>query len=215
MSWIAILALAVVVFIAAAFLLKVNRNGWTLLGATLLFGLTGYALHGSPGQPSAPGVATERQNTDGELLIDARREYFDTSQFPSRWITTGDGFARRGDFAQAAGFYRSATQENPGDLEAWLALGIALVEHAEGRLTPAALHAFQKAQQIDGENAGPRYFLGLSWLRAGEFGRTLELWREALEAAPEDAEWRESLAIRLMQLETMVGQGPTGPDEPE
>lgn len=215
MSWIPAIALAAAVFLAAAFVVKVDRNGWTLLGATLLFGLTGYALHGSPGQPSAPGMATERQGTDGELLIDARREYFDTSQFPSRWITTGDGFARRGDFAQAAGFYRSATQENPGDLEAWLALGIALVEHAEGRLTPAALYAFQKAQQIDTENAGPRYFLGLAWLRAGEVERTLELWREALEAAPEEAEWRESLALRLMQLETMVGQGSAEPRDLE
>lgn len=212
MSWVPIIVLAAAVFLVAAFLLKVNRSGWTLLGATLLFGLTGYALQGSPGQPAAPGIAAERQQVDGELLISARREYFDTSQLPSRWITTGDAFARRGDFAQAAGFYRSATQENAGDLEAWLALGIALVEHGDGQLTPAALYAFEKAQKIDEENAGPRYFLGLSWLRMGEAGRALELWREALRAAPEDAEWRESLALRVMQLEAMSGQGTPQPE---
>lgn len=215
MSWLPVIALAAIVFLAAAFLLKVNRSGWTLIGATLLFGLTGYALHGSPGQPAAPGIAAERQQVDGELLITARREFFDTSQLPSRWITTGDGFARRGDFAQAAGFYRSATQENAGDQEAWLALGIALVEHGDGQLTPAPLYAFERAQEIDQSNAGPRYFLGLSWLRAGETDRALELWREALQAAPEDAEWRESLALRLMRLEEMAGQGMSrsGPSE--
>lgn len=204
MSWFPVLLLAAAAFAAAVFLLQVKRGGWSLLGAALLFGLTGYALQGTPGRPAAPGTATEKQTLDGGLLVAGRREYFDTAQLPSRWILTGDGFARRGDFARAAGFYRSATQENPQDTEAWLALGIALVEHSEGNLTPAALYAFERAQQMDTENGGPRYFLGVSWLRAGEADRAAELWREALAAAPEDAPWRETLALRLERLESML-----------
>ncbi|MBX7456936.1 tetratricopeptide repeat protein [Qipengyuania sp. 1NDH17] len=204
MSWIPVIALAIVSFAAAVFLIGVKKGGWALLGATLLFGLTGYALQGTPGLPAAPGTATEKQAVDGELLVNARREYFSDPQLPSRWIITGDGYARRGNFAQAAGFYRSATEENPRDLEAWLALGIALVEHADGRLTPAALLAFERAQQLDEANGGARYFLGMSWLRSGEAGRTVELWREALANAPEDAEWRESLALRLLRLEALL-----------
>ena len=206
MSWLPVILLAALAFAAAVLLLRVGKGGWTLLGAALLFGLTGYALQGSPGQPAAPGTATAKQTVDGELLVTARREFFTEPQLPSRWIITGDGYARRGDFARAAGFYRSASEENPRDREAWLALGIALVEHAEGRLTPAALLAFERAQELDESNGGPRYFLGLSWLRAGEAARAAELWREALAKAPEDAEWRESLASRLMQLEQMLGQ---------
>ncbi|MBX7526466.1 tetratricopeptide repeat protein [Qipengyuania vesicularis] len=204
MSWLPIIAIAVLSFLAAILLLRVRKGGWTLLGATLLFGLTGYALQGSPDQPSSPGQAEQQQAVDGELLIEARREFFDTSQFPSRWIVTGDSYMRRGDFDAAAGFYRNAIEEAPGDIEAWLGLGIALVEHAEGNLTPAALHAFERAQELDETNGGPRYFLGLSWLRAREIDRTLELWREALAAAPDDAPWRESLALRLGALETML-----------
>lgn len=204
MNWLPIIALAAVAFIVAATVLRVPRSGWTLLGAALLFGLAGYALHGSPGQPAASGTAAIEQAVDGELLIDARREFFDTSQFPARWIVTGDSYLRRGDFARAAGFYRNAVEEDQGNLEAWLALGIALVEHADGNLTPAALEAFERAQEADDENGGPRYFLGLSWLRAGEAERTRELWREALQKAPEDAVWRESLALRLMRLETLM-----------
>ena len=206
MSWLPVILLAAIAFAAAVFLLRLAKSGWTLLGAALLFGMTGYALQGSPGLPAAPGIATEKQAVDGELLVEARREFFTEPQLPSRWIITGDGYARRGDFAQAAGFYRSATEESPRDREAWLALGIALVEHAEGRLTPAALLAFERAQQLDESNGGPRYFLGFSWLRAGEAGRAAELWREALAKAPEDAEWRESLATKLLQLEQMLGQ---------
>lgn len=207
MSWLPVLLLAALTFGAAVLILRVGRGGWTLVGATLLFGLAGYALQGSPGLPSSPTttVANE-QALDGDLLVKGRREYFATAQLPSRWILTGDGFARQGDFEHAAGFYRSATQENPQDIEAWLALGIALVEHAQGNLTPPALYAFERAQALDETNGGARYFLGLSWLRAGEPGRTMELWGEALTKAPKDAPWREPLAMRMMGLRAMLEQ---------
>lgn len=213
MSWIAVIALAVLSFLAAVFLLKVNRSGWSLLGAALLFGLSGYGLQGSPAMQAAPGTTRAQQGLDGELLVSSRRDFFDATQLPSRWILTGDGFARRGDYMKAAGFYRSATQENPADTEAWLALGIALVEHAEGNLTPPALNAFQRAQALDETNGGARYFLGLSWLRAEQVGRTVELWAEALEAAPEDAPWRDTLALRLMRLQQLLGMSAPAADE--
>ena len=211
MTWAAILVLTALAFLFAAFVLKVGRGGWTLLGAALVFGLAGYAAQGSPEQPASPGSESEKPRLDGELLVDARREYFDTSKLPARWILTGDGFARRGDHDRAAGFYLSATQENPRDAEAWLALGIALVEHGEGNLTPAALLAFERAQQLDPANGGARYFLGFAWLRAGEVDRTLELWKEAFEKAPEDAPWREALAERIVRLEAMLGASSRAP----
>lgn len=215
MSWAAVILLAAAAFAAGVYLLKLARSGWSLLGAALLFGLAGYALQGSPGQPAAPGAGGEKQKLDGELLVSARREFFDTSQLPSRWIMTGDGFARRGDYERAAGFYRSATAENPSDAEAWLALGIALVEHGEGNLTPAALYAFQRAEQLGGAYGGPRYFLGFAWLRAGEPERARELWSEALDAAPAEAPWRETLAQRLERLDILLGEGASGLRTPE
>lgn len=215
MSWLPVILLAAAAFAVAAFVLRVGRGGWSLLGAALLFGLSGYGLQGSPGQPASPGVSSDEGGVDGELIVSARREYFDTSQLPSRWLTTGDGFARRADYERAAGFYRSATEENPNDLEAWLALGIALVEHADGNLTPAALYAFQRAEALDASNGGARYFLGLAWLRAGEPARTRELWIEALRNAPEDANWRESLALRLMRLDMLLGNELPRPETEE
>ena len=208
MTWFAIIALAVVIFAFAAFALRVGRGGWTLLGATLLFGLTGYAVQGSPEQPATPGTAQVKEAVDGELLVTARREFFDETRLPSRWVVTGDGFVRRGDYESASGLYRNAAQENPRDAEAWLAMAIALVEHAEGTLSPAALEAFERAQTLDDTNGAPRYFLGLAWLRAGEPARTRELWIEALRSAPENAPWRESLALRIMQLDALMTPQP-------
>ena len=84
-------------------------------------------------------------------------------------------------------------------------VGNALVEHADGQLTAAALFAYSRGEQAAPNNPAPTYFLGLAFLRAGEPGRTLALWRELLEAAPENAEWRAPLAARLDRLETMLG----------
>ncbi|WP_100259248.1 tetratricopeptide repeat protein [Qipengyuania seohaensis] len=213
MTWLPIILLALAAFIAAVILLRLPRTMWTLLGATLVFGLAGYAMQGSPGQDSSPKAAAGSETQSGELLVSARREFFGAGQLPSRWIMTGDGFARRGDYAQASGLYANAISENPSDTEAWLATGIALVEHAEGNLTPAAINAFERAAELQPENGGARYFLGLSWLRGGEPARTRELWVEALEAAPEDAEWRGDLQMRLERLDALLEMAamPTDP----
>ena len=74
MSWIAVIVLPAGSFLVAALLLRVRRGGWTVLGATLLFGLAGYALQGSPDQPASPGQAQAADDVDGELLVEARRE---------------------------------------------------------------------------------------------------------------------------------------------
>lgn len=206
MSWLPILALATAAFAIAVLVLKVGRSGWALLGATLLFGLTGYALQGSPGQPGAPKPAAVPDPKSGELFVAGRREFYGKDQPPSRWVTTGDAFMRRGDYQRAADFYRNAVEENPGDVEGWSALGIALIEHSEGNLTPAAIEALRRSESLEPGNAAPRYFLGLAWLRAGEPLRTLELWDEALAEAPEGAEWRESLALRRNRLAGMLAQ---------
>ena len=59
MIWLAVLALAALGFRFAVWLFGLARSGWTLFGAALLFGLTGYAQQGSPGQPAAPGAGPE------------------------------------------------------------------------------------------------------------------------------------------------------------
>ena len=202
-----VLALAALAFVAAVFLLRLPKGGYTLLGATLLFGLAGYALQGAPGEPSAPGSASVDPTGTGELLVQARREFYDPARLPSRFLITSDAFARRGDYQRAAAFARQAVNENPADGEAWTALGNALVEHAEGQLTPAAMYAYGQAEaRVPGAPA-PGYFLGLAMLRSGHPERTRAIWAEILAAAPQDAPWRPVLAERLARLDALIAQG--------
>lgn len=207
MSWLPILALAAIAYLAAVYALRLPRSGFTLLGAALLFGLAGYALQGRPGEPSAPGRARVDPGSTGELLVSARREFFGQDRLPSRFLITSDAFARRGDHARAAAFARSAVEESPGDVEAWTALGNALTEHAGGQLTPAAIYAYGQAERRAPGSPAPGYFLGLALLRAGQPERTRAIWSELLAAAPADAPWRPVLAERVARLDGMLARG--------
>lgn len=207
MSLLPVMALAALAFLTAVVLLRLPRAGYSLLGAALLFGLAGYALQGSPGLPDAPARPITDSRVTGELLVEARREFFDPAILPSRFLITSDAYARRGDYLRAAGFAESAVEENPNDAEAWTALGNALVEHAEGRLTPAALYAYGQAERRAPGSPAPGYFLGLALLRGGEPERTRAIWAELLAAAPADAPWRPVLAERLARLDSVLAQG--------
>jgi cytochrome c-type biogenesis protein CcmH len=203
-SWIVVLALGLAAMLAGAALLRHAPAYRTLFAATLVFGLAGYAWQGSPGVSSSPRAAPESATGASPELIDARREFFDPSRPPSRFVLTGDTYARRGEFETASGFYRNAVAENPGDGEAWLALGVALVEYTEGRGTPAAVLAYTRARDALPGNPAPGFFAGLPELRAGNLAETRRLWAAALEEASETAEGRDYLAERLATLDRLI-----------
>ena len=209
MSWIAILALAAIAFAGAVFVLRLPKPVWSLFGAALLFGLAGYAMQGSPGQSAAPRNAAPVNGGNGAQMVDARRQFFDADRLPSNWIVTADAFARRDDYARAAEFYGVAVKNDPESQEGWLALGMALVAHAEGTASPAADYAFNRALRIAPENGGAQYFLGLAALNGGDPKQARDWWSRALAAAPPDVPWREAVAFQNRRLgEMLEAEGP-------
>ena len=203
-GWLAIGALAISVFAMGAFLLRSQRSLWTLLASVIVFGLAGYAWQGTPDYASAPAQAREAVSQGGEGLVDARRSFFEPSAMPSSFVTVADGFARRGDFDRAAGILGGVVARNPQDGEAWLALHVALVEHAGGQLTPPAELALRRATDTLDDNLGPVFFAGVVALRTGDLPRAREIWSNALDQAEEDAVGREFLAERLAALDQMM-----------
>ncbi len=206
MIWLPLIALALVAFVLAAFVVKLPRSGWALFGAALLFGLVGYALQGSPGLAGSPKLPSIKNNAGNFALVDARRQMFNPDRAPSRYVTVADGFARRGQFEDAAGILSVAVSQNSNDGEAWLALANALVEHADGSLTPAALYAYGQAQEVLPGHPGPSYFLGVSLIRSGQPVEARKLWAETLERAPADAPWRQQIEERLARLDELLVQ---------
>ena len=206
MIWLPLIALALFAFLMAVFVIKLPRSAWALFGAALLFGLAGYALQGSPGLGGSPKIAQSQSNAGNLALVDARRQMFNPDRAPSRYVTVADGFARRGQFQDAAGILSGAVSQNSNDGEAWLALANALVEHADGSLTPAALYAYGQAQTVLPGHPGPSYFLGVSLIRSGRPLEARQLWADTLERAPADAPWRPQMEERLSRLDELLLQ---------
>lgn len=206
MSWLAIIGLALLAFIAAALILRMPRSGYMLFGATLLFGLTGYALQGEPGMPGSPKPAKARPSEAGFAMIDSRRALFDSGRAPGNMLILADGFARRGRHADAAEILRGSLRDAPQDAESWVALGNALVEHAQGQLTPASLYAYGRADAVAPGHPGAPYFLGVALIRSGQPGQARGIWAELLAGAPADATWREPFAQRLARLDELLAR---------
>lgn len=204
MTWLVILMLAAAGFALAAVWFGLPRSAYALLGTALTLGLAGYAWQGSADLPGAPTASRPAPARSQEVIVAARRAMFGGNIPPARWVAVADGFTRQGQTQDAAGFLKLAVQENPRDAEAWVALGNAMVAHAQGTLTPAAVEAFRRAELLAPASPAPYYFTGLALLRAGRAPETRRAWTAALERVPTNAPYRPIIAGQLAQLERAI-----------
>ncbi len=205
MTWVFVVLLGLAAFGLAVFVLKAPRRTWELTGSALMLGLAGYALQGSAGLPGAPKVARERASGDPAALVAARRQLSGgTPVAGDQWTIIADALARNGQYADAAGVLLGATEHDPNNAEAWLALGNALVAHAEGALTPPALYAYNRAAAAAPDSPGPPFFLGLALAQSGKLDEGRALWAQLLAGAPKDAPWRADLEARLARLDAFI-----------
>lgn len=207
-TWLAVAALALAAFAFAVLVMKLPRDAMTLFGAALVFGLTGYAWQGSPGQASAPKPRAEVAGEQGTAMVEGRAALFDRTLPPPDYLLTSDAFARRGQFEEAAMLLQKGLRDNPRDLESWLALGMALVGHADGFVTPAAVQAFGRARAINPNHPGAEYFLGYAYLQSGEVVAARNVWAGLLARSPADAPWREGLEAEIARLDDMIARAP-------
>lgn len=207
-GWLVVGALALAAFALAALLLRLPRSGFALFGAVLMFGLAGYAWQGTPGQPASPKSPDASASNQGAAMVEGRAALFDRTQPPPDYLLTADAFARRGQFADAAALLRGGLDTNPQDLESWLALGLALVGHADGFVTPAALQAFSRAQAIDPGHPGAEYFLGFAYLQSGEIRAARNVWAGLVERSAPDAPWHAALAEEVARLDDIIARAP-------
>ncbi len=205
MTWVIAILLAVAAFVLAAFVFRLPMATWSSLAAALVFGLAGYTFHASPDLPGAPRDAAQDVYEDEWQVIDTRKALVgDALKSNRETVLMADAFARRGQFADAAGFLRNALADNPEDFEAWLALGIALTEQADGILTQASVYAYSQAERLAPANPAPDYFLGLSLIRQGRMMEARQVWRSSLDGADPEDDATLFMAERVERLDEML-----------
>lgn len=209
MTWLVVIGLALVVFGAMAFILRVPRSGWEVIGAAVLLGIAGYAFQGRPAQPGSPRAPAEKAAAGSAGAIAERQKLAQGDPTASKHLVIADALARHGQYGDAAEVLRGAVEQDPANAEGWLAMGNALVAHAEGTISPAAIYAYGRAARAAPDSAGPSFFLGMALIQSGRLGEGRAQWADLLARSPAQAPWRGDLEKRLSELDSfMARQGP-------
>lgn len=207
MTWMLPIALALAVLAVAATVFRVPVRLWSTLGAALALGLAGFTFQARPGLPAAPAAARPADPQLGWAMIEARLAMIpENRRSRDPKVLTADAFTRHQQYANAVTMLNGAVASNPRDEDAWLAMGNALVEQAEGALSPAALLAYRRAQEAHPGSVGPGYFIGLSLIRQGRMDEASRIWRETLEGSAPDAAGRPQLQTLLSRLDAALAQ---------
>ena len=207
MAWALAIALAALALTATIWFGRAPRAAWEVIAAALVFGLAGFAVQARPDQPGAPTAAAQDTGASGAAMVAARRQMNTAGPTSgNRWLIPADALARQGQFADAAGMALGAVEQNPGSVDAWLAVANNLVAHAQGHLTPASLYAFDRAGKADPNHPGPAFFLGLALAQNGRLAEGRTMWADLLARTPIDAPWRQELVARLAELDQFIAK---------
>lgn len=202
--WIGLMALAAMVI--GVFVLRIPKNAITALGAAIAVGLAGYSWQGEPAKPKSLPITSEIEEELGNQVVTLRRQILAEDDWSNNrdMMITADAFARMGRFQDASEAYGIIVREDPKDAEAWLALGNALVNHADGVITPPAVRAFRMSEELDPDTPGVPFFIGLALIQQGDFLQARGAWAGALKRMPEGSKAHGLLAERLQRLDNLI-----------
>ncbi len=202
MGWLMLLGLAASSF-AGLLWLRVPRLLWSMAGAALMLGATGYALQGRPMLPGSSARPDTRAVGIDPGLIELRTQMFGRYGTEGAYLTAADAVARSGAGSYEVQALLGGIRSSPTSAQLWTALGDALVRHDGGRLSAPARFAFDQAIRLDPRHPGPRFFLGLAQLRADDLEGAEQSWRQALARTAATAGYRPVIAQRLALLQAL------------
>lgn len=187
--------------------LGIARPLWSIVGAALMLGATGYALQGRPLLPGRPTEADARPLEVDPGLVELRGELFGGYTADAAYFTAGDAMLRAGDAGAAVQVMLGGIRRYPGSVEIWTGLGTTLSIHDGNQMSPSALLAFQHAMRLSPRHPGPSFFAGLAYVRGGRFAAAEPLWRRALALTPATLPDRTVMALRLAVLQAYLRRG--------
>ncbi|MEM6682546.1 MAG: hypothetical protein AAF607_09915, partial [Pseudomonadota bacterium] len=115
-----------------------------------------------------------------------------------------------GNHAGAFDAYEAASARAPGRVEGWLAQGEALVAAEKGEISPAAMLAFARAEQLSPGNPVSQYYSGLERLQQGDAAAAQAIWLSLKARSQPTAPWTAQLDRGLAVAARTLGQEPPG-----
>lgn len=195
-----VLALAGLGTAALLWALGVGRRLWTIAGAALMLGATGFAIQGPRHQPGRP-VRTDVTPIEVDPgMVQFRSAIFAPTPDDVLALASADGRLQSGDsHAAAQGLVRDIAQR-PNDAALWTELGYVLALH-DRAVSPAAKFAFRRAVTLAPNAPGPAFFVGMAYVDAGDIVAARPFWLHALAVTPRDAPYRSDIVERIAAVD--------------
>jgi cytochrome c-type biogenesis protein CcmH/NrfG len=209
-GWIAMLLLAGAVTLGLWRWVRRDMGAIQFLAAALLVALAGYAWQGRPGLAGAPKAQAEQAMLPPSDFAQLRRSLLGEFDRAGAWLTTAEAATQAGKPLSAVKMLEGQLKQSPRDMDLWLGLADALVQHAGGMLNPAAEMAFNRAAQVAPDHPAPRFFYGLALSRMGQFDAAEQYWRQVLAMPQASDRWREVVADAQRMSADMQAMGPMG-----
>jgi len=195
-----------------------------LLPALTLFLYTQLGQPSQPGQPLAEreiaprpqqqGLSKDQNEQINEMVVRLASRLETQPDDLDGWILLGRSQAALERYGDAAKALRHALALSGNDANLHVAFGDILVKGAHGAVTPEALAAFKKAQELEPRNLGARYFLALGELQANRPKKAYEAWLILYRELPENSDNRKALAKQIRRVAQELGIDPEGELKP-
>lgn len=205
-GWFALGLLSVLSLSVLVFFVRSSKGLWQVAAATVLLGMTGYALQGRPSLPAAPAKPLEASAVGATQLVEIRADMDESFGSAKRWLVTANSFAKQGDYSLSASYIQSGLRADPQNADLWSALGLQLMLASEGQMSPAAQLAFDKARAIRPKYPAPYYFAGLARLFAGDLNGAILLWEKTVSLATPNAKWKTRIELQLQAAKALQAQ---------
>jgi len=202
MGWI-VLCLVGLVAGFALWIGGVARPLWSFAGATLMLGAAGYALQVGPSLPGHPVESFAEPIEVDPAMTQLRQSMLGALTADDAYLVAADAMTRSGDTRSAVLVVLGGIKRYPKSLTLWTGLGTELEQH-DGTVSPATLFAFRHAMYLAPEHPAPPFFLGMAYIRAGQYAVARPYLARALTLTPARISYREPIAEQLRALDAYL-----------
>ena len=173
-----------------------------------------YITRGAPMIPSVTLTdrAEERQRAQDVAALaaqlKARLEAEADGGRSDGWVLLGQTYLRMERFEDAAEAFAVVTERTDATSVVWSLYAEALILAEEGRVTPEAQNAAERAYTLDPMNPAASYYSALALEQAGQPEEAHDLLLERLGRSPEMAPWKEVFAAQANRIAESLGRDP-------
>ena len=199
----------------------VSASGFVVLGAVSLYALNGRpdlsgALNAAPAPdasasadsaPILPAVPAKAGAGDVDNMIGSLAAKLKQSPDDAEgWRMLGWSYFNTQRYDESAQAYARAMALVPENIDYQSAYAEALVQAAEGVVTPKAQGLFEAVLQKNSREERARFYMALAREQAGDLSAALDMWIALLGDAPKDAGWLVDVRQRIAGLGKKTGR---------